>query len=241
MIRPNPPLSFKRICTNLFNKLHSRTWGVLEINLKKILLKMMGIQAGKIRLQSYSRQQEKFKKRYPNYVIGEASYGLPIVHDNHEGTTLKIGAYCSIASNVQIFLGGQHKVNWVSNYPFPFFFEMDTEYTEKYIAGGSRGDVIIGSDVWLCANCVILSGVTIGHSAVVANGAVISRDVPPYAVMAGNLAKQIKWRFDEATRNSLLEAAWWDWPKDEVNQILSLICSHDLTGFLNYAKARLFK
>lgn len=189
-------------------------------------------------LQSHKRQQEKFTARYPNYSIGAASYGLPIVHDNDEGTTLKIGAYCSIASNVQIFLGGQHKTNWVSNYPFPFFFEMNNEYRQKYIDGGSRGDVIIGSDVWLCANCIILSGVTIGHGAVVANGAVISRDVPPYAVMAGNPAKQIKWRFDEPTRNSLVESAWWEWPETEIINNLEKICSNNLTNFLHYAKTR---
>lgn len=211
---------------------------MLKINLKILLLKLIGGRAEKIRLQSYSRQQEKFKKRYPNYAIGEASYGLPIVYDNHEGSTLQIGAYCSIASNVQIFLGGQHRTNWVSNYPFPFFFEMDSKYREEYVEGGSRGNVIIGSDVWLCANCIILSGVTIGHGAVIANGAVISRNVPPYAVMAGNPAKQIKWRFDEPTRNSLLAAAWWEWPKHEINHILGEICSTDLTDFLNYAKVR---
>lgn len=207
-------------------------------NLKLMLLKLISTKANRFHLQNYSRQQEKFKQRYPSYTIGEASYGLPIVHDNHERSTLQIGAYCSIASNVQIFLGGQHKTNWVSNYPFPFFFEMDAEYREEYVAGGSRGNVIIGSDVWLCANCIILSGVTIGHGAVIANGAVISRDVPPYAVMAGNPAKQIKWRFDEPTRNSLLEAAWWHWPKDEIKHVLDKICSTDLTDFLNYAKAR---
>jgi len=211
---------------------------MLKIKLKIFLLDMFGLKARKVSLQSYSRQQAKFNERYPNYVIGEASYGMPIVHDNYESTSLKIGAYCSIASNVQIFLGGQHRSNWASNYPFPFFFEMDAKYREEYTREGSRGDVIIGSDVWLCANCIILSGVTIGHGAIVANGAVISRDVPPYAVMAGNPAKQIKWRFDEITRNSLLEAAWWEWPKSEVKQILDKICSADLTDFLNYAKAR---
>ena len=157
--------------------------------LKKIRAFLTSTKTGQGQLQSFSRQQEKFKKRYPNYKIGTASYGMPIVHDNNEGSTLKIGAYCSIASNVQIFLGGQHQSNWVSNYPFPFFFAMQAKYREKYIKEGSRGDVIIGSDVWLCANSIILSGVTIGHGAVIANGAVISRDVEPYAVMAGNPAK----------------------------------------------------
>jgi acetyltransferase-like isoleucine patch superfamily enzyme len=211
---------------------------MLKTHLKNIWLKLIGVRTPKTRLQSYLRQQEKFKKRYPKYSIGVASYGLPNVYDNNEGSTLKIGAYCSIASNVQIFLGGQHRTNWVSNYPFPFFFDMDSKYGKEYIRGGSRGNVIVGSDVWLCANCTILSGVTIGHGAVIANGAVISRDVPPYAVMAGNPAKQIKWRFDEGTRNSLLEAAWWQWPTDEINVIMDKVCSSDLTDFLNYAKAR---
>jgi len=211
---------------------------MFKINLKKFWLRLTGAKSGEHRLQSYVRQQEKFIKYYPNYEIGTASYGLPIVHDNHEGTSLRIGAYCSIASNVQIFLGGQHRTDWVSNYPFPFFFEMDAQYRKKYESGGSRGDVIIGSDVWLCANCIILSGVTIGHGAVIANGAVISRDVAPYAVMAGNPAKQIKWRFDEATRNALLESAWWNWSEDEINKILDKLCSDNLTDFLNYAKER---
>lgn len=186
------------------------------------------------RLQSYARQQAKFKKRYPNYSIGKASYGLPIVHDYHQGTNLKIGAYCSIADNAQIFLGGQHRIDWVSSYPFPFFFAMNEQFKNNY--GGSRGDVVIGSDVWLCANCTILSGVTIGHGAVIANGAVISRDVEPYAVMAGNPAKLVKWRFDEPTIKALLESKWWDWLEDEINKMMNKLCNDDSTDFISYSR-----
>ena len=211
---------------------------MLKIKLKKLWLRLTGLLDEQGSLQSYARQQAKFVKRYPNYSIGIASYGMPIVHDNHEGSTLKIGAYCSIASNVQIFLGGQHRTNWVSSYPFPFFFAMDASYKEKYVYGGSRGDVIIGNDVWLCANCIILSGVTIGHGAVIANGAVVSRDVAPYSVMAGNPASQIKWRFDEETRNALLTSGWWDWSQSEILHVLDKLMSEDLTGFLAYAKSR---
>ena len=205
---------------------------------KNILIKTWSRLTGaKIsRLQNFERQQAKFKKRYPNYSIGAGSYGLPIVHDYHEGTTLKIGAYCSIADNVQIFLGGQHRIDWVSSYPFSQFYQMDSEFNKN--TSVSRGDVIIGSDVWLCANCTILSGVTIGHGAVIANGAVISRDVEPYAVMAGNPAKLIKWRFDEPIRAALLESKWWEWPEDETHQIMHLLCSENLTDFFNYVKAR---
>ena len=211
---------------------------MLKIELKKLWLRLIGSRGNQVSLQNYARQQAKFTKRYPNYSIGTASYGMPIVHDNHEGSTLKIGTYCSIASNVQIFLGGQHRTNWVSSYPFPYFFAMDASYKEKYVAGSSRGDVIIGSDVWLCANCIILSGVTIGHGAVIANGAVVSRDVAPYSVMAGNPASQIKWRFDEETRNDLLASRWWDWSQSEIIHNLDKLMSDDLTGFLAYAKSR---
>lgn len=186
-------------------------------------------------LQNYARQQEKFIKKYPRYSIGTASYGLPTVHDAREGTTLRIGSYCSIASGVQIFLGNNHRTDWVSTYPFPAFFS-EAQHIPDF--GISRGDVTIGSDVWLCADCTILSGVTIGHGAVVGAGAVVTRDVEPYAVVAGNPAAQMRWRFDEATRHTLLDAAWWDWPLPEVRQIMHLLCSDQLIAFLAYVKAR---
>jgi acetyltransferase-like isoleucine patch superfamily enzyme len=190
---------------------------------------------GRTDLQSFHRQQEKFRQRYPHYEIGTATYGMPVVHDLNEGTTLKIGAYSSIGHNVQIFLGGHHRIDWVSSYPFPGFFE-EARAIKDY--GGSRGNVIVGSDVWLCANCSILSGVTVGHGAVVANGAMVTRDVPPYAVVAGNPAKIIKWRFDENTRLAMLEYAWWEWPESEIRQITHLLCSENTESFIDYAKRR---
>lgn len=190
---------------------------------------------GKSELQSFSRQQAKFRKRYPNYEIGTGTYGMPLVHDLNEGTTLRIGAYTSIASNVQIFLGGNHRTDWVSSYPFPAFFP-EAGHIQNFDV--SRGDVVIGSDVWLCVNCTILSGVTIGHGAVIASGAVVSRDVEPYAVMAGNPARHVRWRFDEPVRLALLETAWWTWPEEEIKQILDKLCSSNLDEFIVYARSR---
>jgi chloramphenicol O-acetyltransferase type B len=209
---------------------------MFKFNLKNIWARIFKSKSD--RLQSYKRQQSKFKKKYPTYTIGTASYGIPIIHSNHGLTTLKIGAYCSIASNVQIFLGGQHCINWVSSYPFPFFYHMDEQFKKNSLLADSRGDVVIGSDVWLCANCIILSGVTIGHGAVIANGAVVSRDVEPYAVMAGNPAKLVKWRFDEPTRIALLESKWWEWPENEIKGILNKLCTNDVSELLNYSKVR---
>jgi acetyltransferase-like isoleucine patch superfamily enzyme len=190
---------------------------------------------GKSNQHSYHRQQAKFRKRYPSYRLGAGTYGMPTVHDYKEGSTLHIGAYCSIAGGVQIFLGGHHRIDWLSSYPFPAFMP-EVGHIENFT--GSRGDVVIGSDVWLCANCTILSGVTIGHGAVIANSAVISRDVEPYAVMAGNPAQRVRWRFDEPTRQALLESAWWEWPEAEVRQVAGMLCSDNVAEFMAYSRAR---
>src|SRR5690606_35017201 len=109
----------------------------------------------------------------------------------------------------------------------------DASHISEY--GGSRGDVVIGSDVWLCSNCTILSGVTIGTGAVVAAGAVVARDVAPYSIVAGNPAKVISWRFDEKTREELLATEWWLWPREEIIKAVELLCSKDIQGFIEYA------
>lgn len=183
-------------------------------------------------LQNFQRQQEKFRQKYPNYLLGEGTYGFPIVHDDNDGTTLRIGAYCSISSGVQIFLGKNHRTDWVSSYPFPAFFE-EARHIPNFSV--SRGDVVIGSDVWLCTDCTILSGVTIGHGAVIGAGAIVTKDVAPYSIVAGNPAQHVRWRFDEPIRLALLETAWWDWPIAEIRQVATLLCSAKIEDFLTYA------
>ncbi|MCT9629567.1 DapH/DapD/GlmU-related protein [Pseudomonas aeruginosa] len=102
----------------------------------------------------------------------------------------------------------------------------------------TRGDVVIGSDCWICTNALIPSGVTIGHGAVVAAGAVVTRDVPPFAIVGGNPARQIRWRFEEDVREALLASAWWDWPVDEVKRVARALCSTDMPAFLRYIEQR---
>ncbi len=187
------------------------------------------------KLPKLHRAQEKFRARYPQYQIGVGTYGMPEVHDWNEGSTLRIGSYSSIAGNVQIYLGGHHRIDWVSCFPFPAFVE-ETAQIKDY--GGTRGDVVIGSDVWICSNSIILSGVSIGHGAVVANGSVVSRDVAPYSVVAGNPARHVRWRFPEEQCQALLASAWWDWPESEVRAVAHLLCSPDIGAFLDYADKR---
>lgn len=114
---------------------------------------------------------------------------MPEVYDWHEGSIFRIGGYCSIADNVEIFLGGLHRTGWISTFPFPAFIK-EAASVENY--NGTRGDVEIGNDVWLCSGCTILSGVTIGNGAVVACGSMVTRDVEPYSVVAGNTARHVR-------------------------------------------------
>lgn len=186
-------------------------------------------------LPKLHRATQKLRNQYPNYQFGTGTYGSPKVNDWNEGSTLKVGAYTSIAGGVCIYLGGHHRTDWVSTYPFPAKIEEAAHIPNH---GGTNGDVIIGSDCWLCSQSIILSGVNVGHGAVVAAGSVVTKDVPPYAIVGGNPAQFIRWRFPEDIRDALMSAAWWDWPETEVREIAHLLCSQDLSAFLTYAKQR---
>lgn len=189
------------------------------------------------KLPKFERGPARFHQFYPGlpYAFGRGSYGLPKVHDWQEGSTLSIGAYCSIAEGVQIFLGGHHRVDWVSTYPFHAMLPH-----AAHISGysGTHGDVQIGNDVWLCSNCSILSGVTVGDGAVIAAGAMVVRDVEAYSVVGGNPAGVLNWRFPLAIRQELLQIAWWQWPEDELHGLADKLCSGDIQGFLDYARQR---
>jgi acetyltransferase-like isoleucine patch superfamily enzyme len=157
--------------------------------------------------------------------IGEFSYGAPKVRFSESGASLTIGRYCSIADKVEILLGGNHRMEWVSTYPFSALRSLwpKAPRTEDYHV--SRGDVVIGNDVWLGSGAMILSGITIGHGAVVAARAVVTKDVPPYGIVGGNPAALIRYRFDEATVAALLETAWWELPPEAVALLIPLLQS----------------
>ncbi len=163
------------------------------------------------------------------YQVGEHTYGKPRVVSRGEGASLRIGKYCSISTHVVIFLGSEHRTDWISTYPFPFLWE-----TAKSILGHpySKGDVVIGSDVWIGYNVTILSGVAIGDGAVIGTGSVVSGDVPPYAVVVGNPAQVIRYRFDEETVQKLIRIKWWNWPDEKVKENVHLICSDSIGEFV---------
>ena len=131
-----------------------------------------------------------------NILVGRGTYGGLDVHNctNH---WLKIGRYCSIAKNVIFLLGVEHDYDRISTYPFK----------RKLLGGGeeatSKGDIIVGDDVWIGCRAIILSGVHIGQGAIIAAGAVVNKDVPAYAIVAGVPAKIVKYRFEESMREKL--------------------------------------
>lgn len=167
-------------------------------------------------------------RRPGQFVIGPYTYGRPKVRFPESGAKLSIGRYGSIADGVEILLGGNHELSWATTYPFPALPRLWPEAAAMTGHHTTRGDVAIGHDVWLGSQCMILSGVNIGHGAVVAARAVVTRDVPPYAIVAGNPARIVKRRFDEARIEQLLASRWWLRPEAEIRKLIPTLMSDRL-------------
>ncbi|MDE3061108.1 MAG: CatB-related O-acetyltransferase [Pseudomonadota bacterium] len=167
------------------------------------------------------------------FEIGEFSYGAPRVRFAHSGSRLSIGKYCSFADQVEVFLGGNHRTDWITTYPFAALPNLWQDALKVPDVDVSRGDVTIGHDVWFGAGATVLSGVTIGSGAVIAARAVVTRDIPPYAVAAGVPARVVRLRFSEMVVAQLLEAAWWNLPRDQVRDLVPLLQSNDIEALIS--------
>ena len=173
----------------------------------------------------------------PNIVVGDYSYyddpegpehfqdRNVLYHYEFTGDRLVIGKFCALAAGVRFIMNGaNHALDGFSTYPFVIF----PDWQAPMPAFPSRGDTVVGNDVWIGWEAAVLPGVTIGHGAIVAARAVVTRDVAPYSVVAGNPAVEVRRRYDDATVAALLDIAWWDWPADRIQRNLAAVTGADL-------------
>jgi acetyltransferase-like isoleucine patch superfamily enzyme len=172
---------------------------------------------------------------YKRMSYGKYTYGTPNILWQNDKAKLTVGNFCSIASNVTIYLGGNHRTDWVTTYPFG---HMHQQVFSSFNGSGhpsTKGDVIIGNDVWIGGNVVIMSGVKIGDGAVIANNSHVVKDVEPYSLVGGNPAKHIKYRFTPEQIEKLLEIQWWHWDDNKINRFVPLLCNNNIDAFIESA------
>jgi acetyltransferase-like isoleucine patch superfamily enzyme len=166
--------------------------------------------------------------------VGRHTYGHEHITVHHWGepAELRIGAFCSIADRVHVFLGGNHRSDWVTTYPFPAFADKWPKAHGIEGVPATNGDVVIGNDVWIGSSATIMSGVVVADGAVVGADSCVTRDVRPYSIVAGNPAEEIRPRFDEQTIERLLELRWWDWSDERIAANADLLSSDDIERFI---------
>ena len=162
--------------------------------------------------------------------IGKYTYGFEniIINDWGEGYHVEIGAFCSIARRCNIYVGGNHRKDWITTYPFGILHKNIFTNPNALSLPISNGNVIIGNDVWIGDNVTIMSGVTIGDGAIIACDSHVVKNVEPYSIVGGNPAKIIKYRFSKDIIESLLEIKWWNWCDDKINENAHLLCSNKI-------------
>lgn len=163
---------------------------------------------------------------------GKYTYGTPKILWNNEDAKLIVGNFCSIAENVNIYLGGNHRKDWVTTYPFGHIHQNIFNTFDGVGHPFSKGDVIIGHDVWIGSNVTIMSGVTIGNGSIIANNSHVVKDVESYSLVGGNPAKFIKYRFTPEQIEKLLEIEWWYWEDEKINKYIPLLCNNNIDEFI---------
>ena len=204
--------------SQLMDKIYPRTGDLETVYLREVISKP-GIEVGEHTMYNdFVNDPMQFEK---NNVL----YQYPINHDR-----LVIGKFCSIACGAKfIFNSANHTLSSLSTYPFPLFFEeWGLEKKDVASAWDNKGDIVVGNDVWIGYEAVILAGVKIGDGAVIGARAVVTKDVPPYTIVGGVPAKEIRKRFPEETVAALLEMRWWDWPRERIAENIGAIQTGNL-------------
>lgn len=194
-------------------KIYPRTGDLQTIYLKDVITN------SNIKVGDYTMYND-FRDDPTLFEQNNVLYHYPINDDK-----LIIGKFCSIACGTKfLFNSANHRMNSLSTYPFPLFFEeWGLDRQDVADSWDNKGDIIIGNDVWIGYEAVIMAGVTIGDGAIVGTRAVVTKDVPPYTIVGGVPARPIKKRFSEETIEKLLELQWWNWPPEELAENIDLI------------------
>lgn len=207
---------------NNFEKVYPRTGDIQTIYLKNVITKP-NIEIGNYTIYNdFINDPTKFEQ---NNVL----YQYAINHDR-----LIIGKFCSIACGAKfLFNSANHTMTSLSTYPFPLFFEEWKLEKENVIeAWDNKGDIIIGNDVWIGYNSIILAGVIIGDGAIIGTNAVVTKDVPPYTIVGGVPARFIRKRFNDETIDKLLKIKWWNWSEEKISQNIKMIKSGYIERFI---------
>jgi acetyltransferase-like isoleucine patch superfamily enzyme len=166
----------------------------------------------------------------PRVTVGRHTYGAPEIPTfAGSAVTVEIGSFCSIAANVTLLLGAGHNTGWVSTYPIREIFDLPGRF-ERHPT--YRGPTVIGNDVWVGRDVLILDGITIGHGAVIGARAVVTKDVRPYAIVGGVPAREIRRRFTDDQVEALLNVAWWDWPDERIIREAAFLNGSGIDEFL---------
>jgi acetyltransferase-like isoleucine patch superfamily enzyme len=170
--------------------------------------------------------------------VGKYSYtdgGSPNVVINKDGySKLIIGSFVSIGPHCDIYLGSEHKTEFVSTFPFSRIFHGSPQVQ----CAKSKGNIVIGSDVWIGSHVIILSGVNIGHGAVIGAGSVVAKDVQPYSIVVGNPIREIRKRFSQDVIEKLLTIQWWNYTDEKIEELMPLLMSDNIERFIGYVEER---
>jgi acetyltransferase-like isoleucine patch superfamily enzyme len=174
------------------------------------------------------------KRQMSGYAAGPYTYGNPKVFDSgHHDAVFKVGAYTSIGPEVAVLLGSEHDCRSLTTYPFAALW---AEARNLKIPCASKGDIIVGNDCWIGARTTILSGVTIGDGCIIGACSVVTRDLPPYSVAAGNPCRVLRMRFEPKDVEALLRLRWWDWPREVTVRAIPHLVTADIKGLFEFAR-----
>jgi chloramphenicol O-acetyltransferase type B len=180
-------------------------------------------------LRRYAQERDEYTTE--PLTRGRCSYGTPLItRDPFDEEHVHIGSFVSIGPDVVLQDGGSHHTDWVTTFPLRVCLDLPGAYKDGQPR--IKGNTLIGNDVWIGRGVRILSGITIGDGAAVGAYSVVTKDVPPYAIVGGNPARLIRKRFSDDQVVDLLSIAWWDWPMEKIIECVDELSGPDIDGFI---------